>query len=175
MAGKVTPLRRRIAPSVPLNLTIVNEDGSTFAVSLQVRFDFNVLARIEEKTGLKMLSGMDMWAKLSASVLSIMLWSAAIPSNPDYDSPEGLEAIRSYLNKETADQAANALWEAYLLFLPKKEADLVREMKEKSEKGEAVEANPPTVEQPSASNSDGSTSGQSPKELSESASSASAS
>jgi len=158
---------------VPLWLNIVDADGSTFPVNLQIRFDFNVLARIEEKTGLKMLSGMAMWSQLSASVLSVMLWAAAIPSNPEYDSPEGLEAIRSYLNKETADQAATALWEAYLLFLPKKDADLVREA-QKAEKGEAVE-NPPQVEQTSTSISDGSTSGQSQSTTSELAKSSSAS
>ena len=157
MAGKITALRRRIAPSVPLSLKIVDADGSTFDVNLNLRFDFNVLARIEEKTGLKTLSGMYMWANLSASILSVMLWSAAIPSNPEYDSPEGLETMRSYLDKETADKATNALLEAYLLFLPKKEADIVREFKEKAEKGETAE-NPPQVEQTSTSNSDGSTS-----------------
>jgi hypothetical protein len=174
MVSKMTPLRRRIAPSVPLTLNIVDADGSTFAVNLQLRFDFNVLARIEEKTGLKMLNGMEMWKNLSASVLSAILWSAAIPSSPEYDSDEGLEAMRSYLDKGTADQAATALWEAYLLFLPKKEADMVREAQKKADEAQ-VAVNPPTVEQPNASNSDGSTSGQSPKEPSESASSASAS
>ena len=169
-----TPLKRRIAPSVPLSLKITNEDGSTFTVDFQLRFDFNVLARIEEKTGQKMLSGMDIWSKMSATLLSAMLWSAAIPSSPEYDSDEGLEAIRSYLNNETADQASNALWEAYLLFLPKKEAELVRAQVEKARAEGQAEKNPPTVEQTSLS-STGSTSGQSQKEPSESASSASAS
>jgi hypothetical protein len=170
-----TPLRRRIAPSVPLTLNITNEDGSTFSVSFQLRFDFNVLARIEEKTGKRMLTGMDIWKQMTATTLSAMLWSAVIPSNPEYDSPDGLEAIRSYLNNETADQASNALWEAYLLFLPKKEAEDLREHVAKvNAEGKPAE-NPPKVEQPSALTSTGSTSGQSPKEPSESASSASAS
>jgi hypothetical protein len=175
MAGKITPLRRRIAPSVPLTLNVTDDGGATFAVNLQLRFDFNVLARIEEKTGLTMLSGADMWSKLSASLLSVMLWSAAIPSSPDYDSDDGLEAIRSYLDKDAADKAANALMEAYLLFLPKEEADLLRDFGKKTEAGKPVPENPPTVEQPSELKSDGSTSGQSQSMTSDLAKSSSAS
>ena len=68
-------------------------------------------------------------SKMSSSVLSAMLWSAAIPSNPEYDSDEGLQAIRSYLDKESGSKAYDALWEAYMLFLPKRDADVLRELK----------------------------------------------
>jgi hypothetical protein len=173
MPGKITPLRRRIAPSVPLSLKIIDDGGDTFTVNLHLRFDFNVLARIEEKTGLTMLSGKDMWSNLTASVLSVMLWAAAIPSSPEYDGDEGLEILRSYLDKDAADQASTALMEAYLLFLPKNEADILREHKKKIEAGEVVE-NPPQVEQTSTL-SDGSTSSLSPSTTSESVKSSSAS
>jgi len=176
MAGKVAAIRHRVAPSVPFSLELTDASGS-FKIDMQLRFDFNVLARIEKETGLKMLGGIDMFTtKMSSSVLSTMLWAAAADSlDPEYDSQEGLEAVRSYLDKESGSRAYDALWEAYMLFLPKKDADVLRDLKEKADKGEASPENPPTVEQTSAPNSDGSTSGQSQSTTSESVSSASAS
>jgi len=175
MAGKVAAIRHRIAPSVPFSLEITDSSGS-FKIDFQLRFDFNVLARIEKETGLKMLGGMDMFTtKMSSSVLSAMLWAAAADSNPDYDNEEGLRAIRSYLDKEAGSRAYDALWEAYMLFLPKKDADVLRDLKEKADKGEAPPENPPTVEQTRTSKSDGSTSGQSQSTTSELANASSAS
>jgi len=176
MAGKVSAIRHRIAPSVPFSLEIADSSGS-FKIDMQLRFDFNVLARIEKETGLKMLGGIDMFTtNMSSSTLSAMLWAAGLASlDPQYDSREGLEAIRSYLDKDSGTRAYDALWDAYMLFLPKKDADFLRELKEKGDKGEAPPENPPTVGQTSASSSDGSTSGQEQSTTLESAKSTSAS
>jgi hypothetical protein len=172
MAGKVTPLRRRITPSVPLNLKISDSSGE-FEVALRLQFDFNVIARIEQETGLNLLND-NVFKKQSATVLSVMLWATALPNNPEYDCEDGLETMRSYLDSENIGQVSNALSDAYLLYLPKAEADRIRDEAKKMAAGEPV--NPPKVEQTEiAAKSDGSTSGQSQPTTSDSATSSSAS
>lgn len=113
---------------MPVKLELEDADGTKFTRNFRVSFDFNVLARIEEHTKLKML-GMGVWGQLSASVVSVMFWAAIIPNEPDYDSELGLEVIRSYIGLDNVDVITEALWDAYLLNLPKAKAEELRKIR----------------------------------------------
>lgn len=181
MPEKKLPLARRVRPSVPITLELDQGQQATFRLS----FDFNAIVRIEEKTGLRMLNVYAPWAGLSATVLSVMLWAAMLANHPEYDSDEGLAIVRSFLDPENADRATQSLWEAYLLYLPERQAKAMRQMREDAEKAQKAENPPPPatptqvkVEAPPASegkNSIGSDSGPSPDTTSASASESSAS
>ena len=175
MVDKKTPLQRMIRPSVPVTLEFSGgEKSKTFRLS----FDFNALARIEEQTGLDMLNVFGIWTKMSATVLSAMFWAAALAHHPEYDSPEGLVAMRSYLDHDNAERTVEALWQAYLLFLPEDKAAALRKARadalKKAQEGETENPPPPAMAAPAAESS-GSTSGPSPASTSESALASSAS
>lgn len=166
------PLARRVRPSIPITLELDRGENITF----QLSFDFNAIVRIEEKTGLRMLNVYAPWAGLSATVLSVMLWAAMLANHPEYDSAEGLAIVRSFLDPDNADRAIKALWDAYLAYLPERQAKVMRQMREEAEKAENPPA--PATENPPASeakNSIGSDSGPSPDSISASASASSAS
>jgi hypothetical protein len=157
-----TALRRRIAPSVPLLIEFTDEKGP-FRETYRLAFNLNVLANISEKTG---LTGLDftMWAELSAPRLRAMLWAAMLPYHPEYGTEEGLEVVGTMLVGENQTRAADALWEAYLLYLPAADAALMRQMRVQAEAGESpagpLPAPAPATETPvMASPSDGSSSG----------------
>jgi hypothetical protein len=163
---KKSALKKRIAPSLPLKLELVDDNGSTFTRNFRLSFDFNALARIQEKTGIRML-GLEIWGALSASVLSVMFWASVLANQPDYNTvdedgkptDEGLEVIRSYMDMSNADQISDACWDAFLLGLPKDRAEKLREMKKEAERialekankrarGEAVEDDVPNAPAP---------------------------
>jgi hypothetical protein len=155
-------LRRRIAPSVPLIIEYTDERGS-FSEAYRVSFNLNVLAEISEKTGLTALS-FDIWIKLSARVLRVMLWAALLPHQPKFAAEDGIEAVGSMLDGTNQEKAVRALWDAYLLYLPKDQADALRRERERAEKAaaEGGDADPlasEATEEPNPSPSDGSSSG----------------
>jgi hypothetical protein len=156
----VSALRRRIAPSVPLLIEYTDEQGS-FSHAYRVSFNLNVLAEISEKTGLSALTG-DIFIKLSARVLRVMLWAALLPQHPEFDSEEGLEVVGSMLDGDNQFRALTALWEAYLLYLPADQAAAMRRERERAEKearGEALPLAEGATEPTETSPSDGSNSG----------------
>lgn len=160
MPEKSTALRRRVAPSAPLEISFTDENG-TFTQTYRVAFNLNVLSEISEKTGLSAL-GFDLWTKLDARVLRAMLWAALLPNHPEFDTrdrngrtDEGIETIGSWLDGDNQDKAAHALWEAYLLYLPKDQAELLRTEREKAEKGPDVALSPTGGEIPLASSNSG--------------------
>jgi hypothetical protein len=160
-----TPIKRRIAPSVPLKLELADDNGATFVRNFRLSFDFNALARIEEKTGLRML-GIGVWTQLSAKVVGAMLWAAILANHPEYDTREadgertddGLEAISSYVDLSNAEQVTSALWEAYLRNLPKEKSEALRKAKAEMESGATV-PNEEAPATPPATVPDGSSSG----------------
>ena len=95
MLQKKHPLQRMVRKSAPVVLQF--EDGQELAFNLA--FDFNTLARIESKTGLKTLNIFTVWIEMSATVLSVMFWAAACTNHPEYDSDEGLAIIRSLMDR----------------------------------------------------------------------------
>jgi hypothetical protein len=146
MPNKSTALRRRVAPSVPLEISFSDENGS-FAETFQVAFNLNVLAEISEKTGLTAL-GYDIWLHVDAKTLRAILWAALLPYQDDFDTyakngrrtDEGLKVVGSWLTPENQEKAATALYEAFLLYLPADEAARVRAERAEAEKAAAERA-----------------------------------
>lgn len=173
MPQKGSALRRRIAPSVPLAISFEDENGK-FSQIYRVSFDLNVLAEIEEKTGLKSLTD-DIWKNLDANLLRAMLWAALLPKHPEFDTQDrngptndGLETVGSWLDAENGERAIDSLGEAYLLYLPKKEADRIRENRRKQEAGEQLDPTKPATGIPETESSASSGSGRSAGSTSES-------
>jgi hypothetical protein len=156
--------RRRVAPSVPLLIEYEDEQGK-FSKLYRLAFNLNVLAEISEKTGLQALT-FDLWTNISAQVLRVMFWAALLPHQPEFASAEGLEAAGAMLDGASQDACVRALWEAYLLYLPKDQADVVRKMRE-----EASEESRPSMSPEAAAPAEqlpGSSSGVSADTISES-------
>jgi hypothetical protein len=155
-------LRRRIAPSVPLIVEYTDEKGP-FSKAYRLAFNLNVLAEISEKTGLQALS-FDIWIKLSARVLRVMLWAALLPHQPEFYADDGIETVGSMLDGENQEKAVRALWDAYLLYLPKDQAEALQRERTRAEKaategGGDLPLATPATEQPNPSPSDGLNSG----------------
>lgn len=166
-------LRRRIAPAVPLSLEMVNDDGTKFGVSLKLSFDFNATSALEEKTGLPLV--LSIWENInSPKIFSAMVWSACLTHQPDYDSEEGLEVIRSYMDGSNVVLVRDALWKAYLLYLPPEVREELpatfSELLKKLEAKKNANGEAPGNERPFVPKSDsaGSSSGPSPATTSDS-------
>ena len=177
MPEKRTPLQRRVAPSV--NVTLEYPDGKA---SFRLAFNNNALARIEETTGVNLLaSPYALWEKLGKSKLGIIFWAALLQDRPELGSDEGLLVARSYLDGEENDlRIFNAVWDAYMLYVPKRQAEALRTARSEWEHEQAsgegsepapVEKKTETSEGPQA----GSSSGPSPDSTSASAMRSSAS
>src|SRR6185437_15125572 len=69
-------------------------DGEEQDRTFHLVLDMNALCRFEEKTGLSSLDK-SIW-KMNCN-LSTMLWAGVLAHHPEFDSPEGLDAIRSYM------------------------------------------------------------------------------
>jgi hypothetical protein len=155
-------IKRRVAPSVPLTLELLDDSGAKFTRNFRLSFDFNALARIEEVIEFSMLNTV-VWSKLSAGALSAMLWGAVLAHHPEYETvdekgertEEGLRAIRSYVDFSNVEKITNAVWDAYLLSLPKETAERAREAKAAFDKAqppnEPTPAEGPAPEQPQSS------------------------
>src|SRR5258707_10836793 len=93
-----------------------------------------------------------------------MLWAALLPHHPEFAAEDGIETAGSMLDGTNQEKAVRALWDAYLLYLPKDQAEALRRERERGEK-EAAEGGDPdplaskTTENPQPSSSDGSSSG----------------
>jgi hypothetical protein len=174
MEGKTTALRRRIAPSFPLELLLEN-DGSGGKTRLEFRlcFDMNAAAAIQEKAGL-LLTDVGIWKHVGEPIaLGVMFWASLFANHPEYRSDEGLEIARSYLQENNAAQIVDVMWEAYLAFVPKEKREMLVERRKRAERGEKTED--PLASKPAAPASGGSSSGPSPDTTSESAQTNSAS
>jgi hypothetical protein len=125
-------LRRSITPSIPLKLDLHDAEGD-FAAELQLRLDNSAMVRFEEKSGVNTLAQgpLEIWAGMDARRLSALLWAAVLAHNPEYDSDEGLEVIRSYVTDENAKQVYEALWEAHLASLSPERRKLMSEIRAK--------------------------------------------
>lgn len=142
MQENVTPLRKRLAPAVPLTLNLEDDDGGKFSRSFKLCFDFGAGVAIRDKTGLN-LRDFAIWKESERpDVLSVMLWAAILRHQPEYDSEEGLEVIESYLDDGNFDQVSEALWQAYLKYVSKEKREFLTKMREKVEqnlrRGEAA-------------------------------------
>lgn len=172
MPDKRPALRRRIAPSVPLEIAFSDEKGN-FKKTYQLAFNLNVLAEISEKTGRAALD-LDIWVKLDAIIVRAMLWAALLPFQPEFDTrdaktgertDEGIETVGSWLAGENQDRSVTALWDAYLAYLPAERAEALRKSLNDGIDGGAVPLEA-TAKEPNSP--DGSSFGPSPATTSES-------
>jgi hypothetical protein len=137
MPKERTPLRRRVAPGV--SLTLKYSDGD---VSFRLAYNNNALASIEERTevfvpqedGTMVKSNLNLlanpyalWEKLGKNRLGVIFWAALLQDRPELDSDIGLLTVRSYLDRpENELKVFNAAWEAFMLYLPKDQAEGLR-------------------------------------------------
>jgi hypothetical protein len=145
-------LRKRMSKSVPLKLDLEDDGtGATFTRNFRLSFDFNAIAFCEERTGLGFLNG-EIWTKLNATNISIMLYAAILANHPEYwtvdkfrnPTPEGLEVLRSYLDAGNMATVISALNDAFMQSLPAdKRAEL--EANQKAEESKGANPIPPAV------------------------------
>lgn len=184
MPDKRSALRRRIAPGTPVEIAF-NDAKGNFKKTYTLAFNLNVLAEISEKTGLTALD-MQVWLRLDAKILRAMLWAALLPFQPEFDTRddktgertnEGIDTVGSWLTGENQDRAYDALWEAYLAYLPQERAKYWRETTEKArasiaageeDGAEENSGGEVPLDERAKSPSDGSNSGRSPATTSES-------
>lgn len=180
-----TALKRRIAPSVPLKLELMDDGGATFVREFKLSFDFNAAAIVEEKTGLNLLTGA-VWTSLSSRTLSWMLYAAILANHREYGrvdeegtiqpTSEGIDTIRSYMDIGNTDVIGDAVWDAYFISLPKDKRESLEKARAALMTKVGKDSSPLAVAPTTAlaTPSDGSTSGQSPDTTSDSASASSA-
>jgi len=152
-----TALRRRIAPAIQVTLELQDEGGSPYKASFQVSYDFNAAAAIQEHTvskahpeGLK-LTDASVWSHASEPIFfSVMFWAGIIARHPEYNSDEGLEVIRSYMDERNSDLIIGACWDAYLLGLTPEKRKFMEKLKDDAEKklrGETVDPTSPAAKE----------------------------
>lgn len=124
-------LRRRINPGVPLEIHFEDARGE-YRQRFQLCFNLNVLANISERTGVNALEYF--WNGMDANLLRAVLWAALLPCHPEFDTrdakgqrtDEGINTVGSWLMADNQARTFEALWEAYLLYLPEAEAKILR-------------------------------------------------
>ncbi len=176
-----SPLRRRIAPSIPLKLDLKDDSGTSFVREFRLCFDFNTCARIKDKTGVSMLNFIEAWSQiLDPRLVSTMFWAAALAHSPEYNTKDddgkptddGLECLRSYMDDANSEQICEALWQAYLLSLSKDKREAVEKLRASAERKLSNQPIPPAplsaVPAPTMA-TNGSDSGQLPATTSDSA------
>jgi hypothetical protein len=144
---KKSPLRQRVTPSVPFMLAVEDESGKQ-QISLQLAYDFNSFALIEEQLGKSMLTDVgELLDNPTARSVSVLLWAAC----PDLSRGRVRWRRRSAGHQEplltvnTAKEALNACSAAYVKQLP---ADKVEKLKEIQRLQAAGEAAPPLAQSP---------------------------
>lgn len=118
-------LRPRIAPSVPLTLTLEDEISGSFTRKFRLSFDAEAIARVESLTGVSFLNG-DIWRQPSVPHLGVLFWAAVLANHPEYDSCEGLAVIVSYMDAGNMPEITLALFEAFIVMLPTEKQEIIR-------------------------------------------------
>ena len=128
MARK-SPIEKRIAPSVPLELVVKGDAGSETILSLKLCFDFNAYALVEThapaNAPINMLrpdSVLPLIGEVDgkgATLLSLLLWASLNAYHKeDFGGEEGLEIIRSFLSYENLEAVSKAVLQAFMQSLP---------------------------------------------------------
>jgi len=164
MPAKISPLKKRIAPATPVTLDLQDATGPSYKLRFNLCFDYNAAAAVQEHTGLK-LTDASVWKHIDEPIFaSVLFWAAILAHHPEYNSDEGLEAIRSYMDEKNSEVIVKGCWDAYVAYLPKDKREYMEKLKAQAEAGEKPTLdplNPATGEAPPES-STGSTSGPSP-------------
>jgi hypothetical protein len=150
--GSAGHLKRRVAPSVALELELAQADEPPLRLTFRLAFDFNAIAAAEEVTGRNMLKG-DIWTDLTGATVGVLFWASLLAHQPEFAEPGGLEVARSYLDMGNILDVGHAVEDAFLLSRPESDRALARELR-----GDRPMTPTPTTTTASA----GSNSGQSP-------------
>jgi hypothetical protein len=178
MAREITALKKRIVPALPITIEVKDEGGQPYKLEFHLSYDFNAAAALQEKTvskqypmGIK-LPELSAWSHVTEPIfISALFWAGIIVRHPEYNSDEGLEVIRSYMDENNKDVITKACWDAYLLNVTKEKREFMQQIERKAEaeikaKAGLKPADPPSpaaIEPtPAESNLTGSTSGPSP-------------
>jgi hypothetical protein len=123
------PLERIIYPDVPVTIDVKGKP-ETFRLC----WDYTAIANLEDKTGSDCLENfVAPWVKVNIGKLGAMFWAASLYYQPEYAGDEGLATLRSFLNYDNSLDVFNALWKAYLLYLPKDKAAFLSGERERIE------------------------------------------
>jgi hypothetical protein len=112
----VTPIKRRVCPAYPLKVEYT-ERGKRESLTLNLVFDFNALALIQERTNLNLLEG-EIWKGLGPECLGVIVWAAARARQEELAGEDGLEIVRSYLDGQNSEAVAEATIRAFAETLP---------------------------------------------------------
>lgn len=139
-------LRRRVAPFVPLSLVLEEPDGN-IQVDLKLAFNMNAAAAVQEETGY-LLTNTSIWNHIAEpKLLRAAVWAAALAHQPEYEADGGLATIGSYIQESNSEQIVEALWKAYLAYLPAAKRDfLIKAKADAEEKAKRGETNRPLDE-----------------------------
>jgi hypothetical protein len=183
---KSSAIRRRVLPFTPLELMLQEPGGGHYKLELNLAFDMNAAAAIQEKTadpraGVEifackecgtlnelrpfrgfMLTNFATFAHISEPrLLRVMLWAAMLAHQPEYDSDEGLRTVGTFIQESNAEQIVEAIQNAYFAFLPAHKVDAIKKLiAEKESKGAGAETKSPLEEMKAANpETNGSSSG----------------
>ena len=166
---KKQPIERKIYPSYPVTVDLEDDKQETFNLT----FNFDAIIRVEQKTGLKLLDKSILAEMMSLTVLSAAFWGAVCENHPEYESDEGLRTLRSILNDpDNLAKVSEAIWESYILCLPKKLREALNRLREEHAKLEGDGADPTSPSKTTSVSTEtltGSSSQPSPDSTSESA------
>ena len=120
-----SPLRRRIAPSVPYTLNVENDGGDKFSLSFRLAYDLNALSLAEETLSRQLGREINIFAEIakcldipSIRTTSILFWAAVGLNHPEWRGEDGLEALRSCVTIKDLKDVASVCAEAFILQLP---------------------------------------------------------
>lgn len=125
-------LRRRIAPSFPLKLELLDDSGDTLIRNFRLSLDFNAACDIQARIGSSLLDGAT-WEDTRPITIATMLYAAILAHHPEYETTdgdgnptnEGIEVLRSYMDAGNCKDIQNALFEAFVATLkPERQAEI---------------------------------------------------
>jgi hypothetical protein len=135
--NKPMQLRRRIAPSVPLRLNVMDDGGDELQRTFNLSLDFNAACFVQSAIGKSLLDGQT-WEDTSPITISTMLYAAILAKHPEFDTrddkgqptSEGIQVIRSLMDAGNAKQIQNALFDAFVATLPPERQVAIKKARE---------------------------------------------
>ena len=127
-----TPIKRRVCPAYPLKVEYL-ERGKRESLTLNLVFDFNALALIQERTRLNLLEG-DIWKGLGPEYLGVIVWAAALDRHKELEGAVGLEVVCSYLDGQNSEAIAEGVIRGFAESLPEKRKAVYLELLERAKK-----------------------------------------
>lgn len=136
MPAKKSALHELISPAHPFIIQL--RDGTK--IELLLSFDFNAAAEIQQKIGLNITEGQAFWEHYwEPSWIRAMLWACLLARQPEYAGEEGLRVVGSYIYDENLLDVQEAIFQAYLLYLPEQTRNNILKAREEA-KAKAAKA-----------------------------------